>query len=106
MSYLLLLKDPQRWEDAIKTGIDLVQKGETYLLVMDEAVIRCIRCEPTLFRYLHQFILDGGQAFVCENSLARYEISSTRPPEVFNRIKEGKKLISKKKILGWEIREF
>ncbi len=106
MAYLLVLKESQNWEKAIKRGLELIKQGETELLVMDEAVTRCIRCEPELFRYLHQFILDGGKALVCCQSLTKYGIPETRPPEAFIRLEEGQALISEKKKAGWQIEEF
>ncbi len=106
MVTLLVLRNSQRWEDAIKKGNDLIKKEDTYLLVIDEAVTRCIRCEPTLFRYLHQFILDGGKALVCETSLAKYDIPSGRPPDIFDRIKDGKAFTLEKEASGWKIIEF
>jgi hypothetical protein len=90
MRILVSVKDPEAWERALEKALE-AQKGghEVVFLVLDKGVSRCIRCEPDLFKHLHQFVLNGGQALVCLKSLAENGIPASRPPDVFERISDG-----------------
>jgi len=91
---LLVVRRPDSWEQAISRAAEEVRAGrEVTLLFVDEAVTRCPRCEPVLFRHLHQFVLDGGRAAVCVKSLKARGIPESRPPEVFERVADGQRLL-------------
>lgn len=106
MPTLLVLKNPKKWEKAVREGLALIKREPVELLVTGKAVTRCIRCEPELFRYLHQFVLDGGKALVCLSSLKKHGIPESRPPEVFDRIVDGATLIAERQTLDFRIREY
>ncbi len=91
---LLVVRRPDSWEKAIARAQEEVRSDrEVTLLFLGEAVTRCPRCEPGLFRQLHQFVLDGGRAAVCVKSLKTYGIPESRPPEVFERVADGQALL-------------
>ncbi len=91
---LLVVKQPGSWEVALIRASKEVKTGrEVTLLFLGEAVTRCPRCEPELFRHLHQFVLDGGRAVVCVKSLLEKGIPETRPPEVFERVPDGQRFL-------------
>ncbi len=106
MKRLILIEKENTWEEAIKTASQNIKDDETVILVWKEGVKRCIRCEPELFKILHQFILDGGKAYVCLKSLKKFDIPETRPPEAFERIEDGEDLIKDLKNKGFEIVKF
>ncbi len=106
MKKIIVIENENRWEEAIKEAVNNVKQSETALLVQNDGVKRCIRCEPKLFKILHQFILDGGKAYVCLKSLKKFDIPETRPPEVFERIEDGEALIERFKKEGFEIVKF
>jgi len=108
MNELILLENADQWEEAINYAAKRIKENPEgiYLLVQKEAVTRCIRCEPQLFKILHQFILDGGKAYVCLKSLNEHRIPSSRPPEIFTRIEDGEKLINDLKQKGFVIKKF
>ncbi len=94
MKLLLVVRQPSSWERAVQQALKAVKERETYLLFMDEAVKRCIRCEPELFKHLHQFVLDGGHVLLCLRSLSSFGLPPKRPPDFFQRIESGEAFIS------------
>ncbi|GEM_PF-1769242 len=103
MPKIVVICHEKDWTPGIEKALSLVKEDETLLLVMDEGVKRCIVCEPELFRLLHQFILDGGKALVCLSSLKKAGIPPTRPPEIFERIEDGRKFLEDANQNGFEI---
>jgi len=86
---LLVIDRPEAWERFAERFRELPREKEGYvLLVRDEGVTRCLRCEPGLFPHFRQFVLDGGRACVGLRSLRRFGIPETRPPELFERVDE------------------
>ncbi|QJA05926.1 hypothetical protein FVE67_03545 [Thermosulfurimonas marina] len=86
---LLVIDRPEAWERFVERVQDLPRDKRGYvLLVRDEGVTRCLGCEPGLFPHFHQFVLDGGRAAIGLNSLKRFGIPETRPPELFERVDE------------------
>jgi len=86
---LLVIDRPEGWERFVERARDLPRDKRNYvLLVRDEGVPRCIRCEPGLFPHFYQFVLDGGRACIGLRSLKRFGIPETRPPDFFERVDE------------------
>ena len=106
MKELVLIRKPEDWDKAIPYAAQRIKEGETAILIMDEGVKRCVRCEPELFKVLHQFILDGGRAFVCLKSLEEHGIPASRPPDVLARVKDGHTFLEENKSLGYRITTF
>jgi len=95
MKLLLVVKDPQAWEEALFRALKEVKQRETYLLFIDEAVTRCVRCEPQLFKHLHQFVLDGGRAMIAQESLLQFGLSPERPPDFLERLSNSHDFIAR-----------
>ena len=106
MKELVLIKKPEDWDKAIPYAARRIKEGETVILIVDEGVRRCVRCEPELFKVLHQFILDGGRALVCLKSLKEHGIPASRPPDVLERVEDGRAFIKKKQSSGYRITTF
>ncbi len=100
---LIVLKDEDKWLKALKKAQKWQKKEETTLLIGEEAVNTCIKCEPELFKHLHQFILDGGKVLVCSCSLQKRGIPFSRPPDILERIKDYQDKIKESKKKGEKI---
>ena len=99
-----ILNSSQAWDRFIQKFFDLPRNKENYVVLVEGAgVTRCTRCEPDLFRYFHQFVLDGGRAVICVQSLAQYGIPETRPPDFFERIKNTQAFLKELKAQGYEV---
>ncbi len=81
------------------------EKAGLYLIILEEGVTRCPRCEPHLFPYFRQFVLDGGRIFICQKSLARFGIPETRPPDFLERVPEGWQTLKEFEAQGAQVEE-
>ena len=106
MKELVIVENEDGWEDALKYASQRIKDGEVILLVQKDGVKRCIKCEPELFKLLHQFILDGGRACVCLESLEAFNIPATRPPDIFERLKNCETFIQELNQQGFTLRLF
>ncbi len=103
---IIVLEGQDSWERALPQALKFVHEEETVLVVHKEAVKRCIRCEPELFKHLHQFILDGGRALLCRHCLEKQGIPPSRPPEIFTQIDSAEEFIEEKRQAGHQILYF
>ncbi len=106
MKELILIERPEQWEKAIGYAAQRIKEAdEVSLLIHKDGVERCVRCEPQLFKILHQFILDGGKAYLCLKSLKERNIPPARPPEIFIRVDDGEELAKELKRKGFLLKE-
>ena len=103
---LFVLEHPESWDRFVERLRELPQDKSGYvLLVKGTGVTRCLRCEPGLFPYFRQFVLDGGRACICLRSLASFGIPETRPPDLFERVPDGEALVRELLARGYRIEE-
>ncbi len=103
---VVVIEKENNWEKALQQALELLGKQPTVLLVRKEAVKRCLRCDPELFKHLHQFILDGGKALLCAHCLDKMGIPPSRPPEIFIQIASGEAFIREQLEAGHQILYF
>ncbi len=86
---LIHVAQKERWDIAVKNGINFLrsakegEKLEVVIIANGDSVTRCTKCDRALFDNLKQLVLDGGQIYLCENSLQNFEIPKSRLPEFF-----------------------
>ncbi|OAQ21506.1 hypothetical protein [Thermosulfurimonas dismutans] len=103
---IFVLSRPESWESFREIVQVLPKDKSSYkLLVKGAGVTRCLRCEPTLFPYFHQFVLDGGRAYICRKSLKAFGIPENRPPDLFERVTDGQLWLRNLSEEGFEVEE-
>ncbi len=99
-----VVETPEAWERLKSKLAELSREEKSeVILIKDEGVVRCPRCDPEPFRYLRQFVLDGGRLVICARSLARYGIPETRPPEFFERVPDGEVFLQELRSQGYQV---
>ncbi|NDY41754.1 hypothetical protein G3N55_02660 [Dissulfurirhabdus thermomarina] len=99
--------EPERWEVAVANALNFLKtraEGEDLrvaVIANDRAVTRCTACDPKLFQHLRQLKLDGGEIYLCENSLRRFEIPRERLPDVFGTVPAAVRALADRQADGW-----
>ncbi len=104
MKKVFLLETPEAW-DRWPEKLRALPREKTGLVVLVQGagVTRCLRCEPGLFPYFHQFVLDGGKAYLCRRSLGEFGIPEARPPDLFERVPDGKTFLEELVAKGYTL---
>ncbi len=95
LKLLIHVAEASRWDTAATNAVNFLKsrkEGEEFTMVMianADAVTRCTACDRPLFDKLKQIVLDGGEIFICENALKKFEIPTGRLPEFFKTVPAG-----------------
>ncbi len=104
---LIHVAQPDRWDVAVKNGLNFFksrQEGEVLrvrLIGNADSVTRCIKCDRPLFDNIKQLILDGGEIYLCENSLRAFDIPKERLPEYFKTVPAAIRALVDWQLEGW-----
>jgi len=107
LKLLLHVAQVERWEVAATNAINFFksrQEGDNLQVCMvanADAVTICGQCNRPVFDKLKQIVLDGGEIFLCENALQKFEIPSTRIAEVFKTTPSGIRKLVELQQNGW-----
>ena len=92
LKLLIHVAQKERWDIAVKNGLNFLktrkddEELQVVLIANGDSVTRCTKCDRALFDNLKQLVLDGGNVFLCENSLRNFDIPKSRLPEVFSTV--------------------
>ncbi len=104
---LIHVASSNRWEVAAKNSINFLKSKEDneelYVRIVGngDAVTRCIKCDRPLFDKLKQIVLDGGEIYLCENSLKDHDIKRERLPDFFNTVPAAIRVLAEWQQQGW-----
>ncbi len=107
LKLLIHVAQQDRWDVAVKNGLNFLKTrgdGDTLrvrLLGNADSVTRCTQCDRPLFDNLKQLVLDGGEVYLCENSLRAFEIEKSRLPELFSTVPAAVRAIAEWQAEGW-----
>ncbi len=107
LKLLIHVAQPDRWDVAVKNGLNFLKtrsEGEELrvrLIGNADSVTRCIKCDRALFDNLKQLVLDGGEVFLCENSLRAFDIPKKRLPELFSTVPAAVRALVDWQREGW-----
>jgi intracellular sulfur oxidation DsrE/DsrF family protein len=96
-----------RWTVGSKNALNFLRtagEGETLkvaIVANADAVTQCTACDRELFDRLKQIVLDGGELFLCANSLRDFDIPETRPPEIFRTVPAAIRALADMQADGW-----
>lgn len=97
----------ERWTVASKNALNFLktaQKGEKLrvaIVANADSVTKCTECDRELFDRLKQIVIDGGELFLCANSLRDFNIPETRPPEIFKTVPAAIRALADFQTDGW-----
>lgn len=107
LKLLIHVAQPDRWDVAAGNAINFLktrQPGEDLkvrMIANADAVTRCVQCDRPLFDVLKQIILEGGEVYLCENALRKFEIPVSRLPEIFKTVPAGIRALVELQNDGW-----
>lgn len=96
-----------RWKIGSKNALNFLrtagkdEKLQVAVVANGDAVTQCTKCDRELFDRLKQIILDGGELFLCANSLRDFDIPETRPPEIFKTVPAAIRALADMQAHGW-----
>ncbi len=104
---LIHVAQKERWEVAATNAINYfkTREGDEVLKVKmianADSVTRVCSCEPELFEMLRQVVLDGGEIYLCENSLKKFDIKKESLAEIFKTVPAAIKALVDLQSEGW-----
>ena len=107
LKLLIHVAQKERWDIAVKNGLNFLKtKKENEILKVKliangDSVTRCTKCDRELFDNLKQLILDGGEIYLCENSLKAFDIPKARLPEIFKTVPAAIRALYDLQRSGW-----
>ncbi len=107
LKLLIHVAQKERWNVAVNNGLNFLKsagQGENLRVSMvanGDSVTRCIKCDRPLFDRLKQLVLDGGHIYLCENSLAAFDISVSRLPDFFETVPAAIRALIDLQRQGW-----
>ena len=97
----------ERWMVGVKNALNFLRSAEpgdnlrVRIIANTDSVTQCIKCDRPLFDRLKQLILDGGEIYLCSNSLRDFEIKESRLPEIFKTVPAAVRAIADWQAQGW-----
>ncbi len=107
LKLLIHVAQQERWEVGAKNALNFLKTGKegedlkVRIIANADSVTKCIECDRPLFDRLKQLVLDGGEIFLCENSLRDFGISRERLPEIFKTVPAAVRAIVDHQADGW-----
>ena len=107
LKLLIHVAQKERWDIAVKNGLNFLKTAgpsevlRVKIVANGDSVTRCIKCDRPLFDHLKQLVLDGGQIYLCENSLAAYDIPVSRLPDFFETVPAAIRALADLQLQGW-----
>ena len=107
LKLLIHVAQKERWDIAVKNGLNFLKTKKpdeelrVRLIANGDSVSRCTKCDRDLFDNIKQLVLDGGEIFLCENSLKAFDIPKTRLPEVFKTVPAAIRALVDLQLEGW-----
>ncbi len=107
LKLLIHVAQQERWDVAATNALNFLKTradGEELrvrIIANADSVTRCIRCDRPLFDKLKQIVLDGGEIYLCENSLRAFEIPKSRLPEFFKTVPAAIRALVEFQSQGW-----
>ncbi len=104
---LIHVASKDRWDVAVKNALNFLKTAapgeelKVCIVANADSVTRCIKCDRPLFDRLKQLVLDGGHIYLCENSLAAFEIPVSRLPEFFETVPAAIRALVDLQMEGW-----
>ena len=104
---LIHVAQKERWDVAVENGLNFLRSsmpGEDLrvrIVANGDSVARCIKCDRPLFDRLKQLVLDGGHIYLCENSLAAFDIPVSRLPDLFETVPAAIRFLADSQREGW-----
>lgn len=104
---LIHVAQKERWDIAVKNALNFLKtekEGESLqvrIIANADSVTRCTKCDRELFDNLKQLVLDGGEIYLCENSLKAFEIPVSRLPEFFKTVPAAIRALVDLQRSGW-----
>ena len=104
---LIHVAQTDRWDVAAGNAINFLKTrlaGEELkvrMIANADAVTRCVQCDRPLFDLLKQIVLDGGEIYLCENALKKFEIPVSRLPDIFRTVPAGIRALVEFQEDGW-----
>lgn len=104
---LLHVPSSDRWEVALVNAINFLKtKGENEELKVKiisnyEGVTVVKACEPGLFDKMRQLCMEGGEIYLCENALNRFEIKKESLADFFKTVPVSIRAIADHVSDGW-----
>ncbi len=97
----------ERWMVGVKNALNFLRSAEDWdtlrvrIVANADSVTQCTKCDRQLFDNLKQLVLDGGEIYLCSNSLRDFEIPKERLPEVFRTVPAAVRAIADWQAEGW-----
>ncbi len=107
LKVLVHVAQQERWDVGVKNALNLLKtarEGEVLkvrIVANADSVTRCTKCDRVLFDRLKQLVLDGGEIFLCENSLRDFGIPRERLPEIFQTVPAAIRTLADLQAEGW-----
>ncbi len=107
LKLLIHVAQKERWDIGVKNAINFLKtkkEDETLkvkIIANGDSVTRCTKCDRELFDNLKQLVLDGGEIYLCENSLKAFDIPKTRLPEIFKTVPAAIRALYDLQRNGW-----
>ncbi len=107
LKLLIHVAQQERWDVAARNAVNFLKTRrededlKLCIVANADSVTRCIKCDRPLFDQLKQIILDGGEIFLCENSLEAFQIPKSRLPEFFKTVPAAIRALAELQAEGW-----
>ena len=107
LKLLIHVAHKERWMVGAKNAVNFLRtaaEGDTLkvrIIANADSVTQCIKCDRPLFDNLKQLILDGGEIYLCANSLRDFDIKESRLPEIFRTVPAAVRAIADWQSEGW-----
>lgn len=98
----------ERWMVATRNAANFLKTAteneelKVKIIANADSVTQCIKCDRPLFDNLKQLVLDGGDIYLCENSLKDFKIPKTRLPDLFKTVPAAVRAIAEWQAEGWQ----
>ncbi len=107
LKLLIHVAQKERWMVGTKNALNFLRSAKdgdslkVRIIANADSVTQCTKCDRALFDNLKQLYLDGGEIYVCGNSLRDFEIPEKRLPEVFRTVPAAVRAIADWQAQGW-----
>jgi len=107
LKLMIHVAQKERWMVGAKNALNFLKsavEGDTLkvrIIANADSVTQCIKCDRPLFDKLKQLVLDGGEIYLCENSLKDFEINKSRLPEIFKTVPAAVRAVADMQTQGW-----
>ena len=108
LKLIIHVAQKERWMTAARNAVNFLktardnEKLRVIIIANADSVTQCIKCDRPLFDNLKQLVLDGGEIYLCKNSLRDFKIPETRLPDLFKTVPAAVRAIAEWQAEGWQ----